>query len=222
MSKKNDFKSEDKIKCLLWCQRHCCLCDKQCGIHIEVAHIEEAKSDLDNAIPLCYDCHGMIGHYRDEHPKGNKPKPKELRKRREQIYDKYTRELVPPIHIEMTQTLYGPDHPLQFPNLGFRMMHVGDFLPVKVLVRLDLFLGNKKLPEIKDDGHYSGRSPWNLNPRKNFQSGALRAPSKIKDNEERFSIKITHKIIDCYEREHEFLPAEWVYDREQNIWWANP
>ena len=101
---KDDFSEEDKIKCLLWCNRHCCLCGKACGTDIEIAHIieraKENSNDIDNAIPLCYECHSEIGKYNKKHPKGNKYRPKELKARRDQIYEGQTRYLVPPIHFE--------------------------------------------------------------------------------------------------------------------------
>src|SRR5881628_40520 len=53
----NDFDEADKLKALLWCDRHCCLCGKATGTGIEVAHLDPKRSDLDNAIPLCFDCH---------------------------------------------------------------------------------------------------------------------------------------------------------------------
>jgi HNH endonuclease len=72
------------------CNRHCCLCRKQCGLNIEAAHIvDEAvggSNDEDNGIPLCFDCHQEIGSYNDKHPRGNKFRPEELRARRDQVY----------------------------------------------------------------------------------------------------------------------------------------
>ena len=46
-----------KIKCLLWCSQHCCLCDKPCGINIEIHHIDGDNSYnlFDNLMPLCYE-----------------------------------------------------------------------------------------------------------------------------------------------------------------------
>ena len=71
-----DFCEEDKTKCLLWCSRHCCLCGKACGTNIEIAHVipkgQDGSDDIDNAIPLCFDCHSEIGRYNKEHPRGNK------------------------------------------------------------------------------------------------------------------------------------------------------
>ena len=80
-----------KSELFVRCARLCCLCLKQCGIKIEVAHIvDEAKggpSTPDNGIPLCFDCHQDIGSYNDEHPRGNKYRPNELKARRDQVYE---------------------------------------------------------------------------------------------------------------------------------------
>jgi len=93
--RKYDFSDEIRNKCLLWCARHCCLSGKDCGIVTEIAHIDPKRNDQENAIPLCYDCHAKIGQYSREHPRGNRFKAEELVPRREQIYDQYTRHLVP-------------------------------------------------------------------------------------------------------------------------------
>jgi hypothetical protein len=221
--KLKDFSTKDKIKCLLWCQRHCCLCEKICGVDIEVAHINQnATKELDNinnAIPLCYDCHAKIGHYNKNHPKGNKYGVNELKERREQIYEKYTRHLVPPVHFEITQNLPNGSQ-RTFPDIGFNIMHLGDSLPVRVLVNLELFLDGQQLSKI--GGHYSEKEFWNLNPRLGYQ-GHFTAPDEVnKKPDKRFDIKVYVTIIDQYERHHKLLPVNWVYERSNNSWWANP
>ena len=79
-----------KTAMFIRCNRRCCLCNKQCGINIEAAHIiDEASSgsnEEENGIPLCFDCHQEIGSYNNMHPRGNKFRPDELRARRNQIY----------------------------------------------------------------------------------------------------------------------------------------
>lgn len=84
------FSVDVKNQLFARCMRHCCLCRKQCGVNIEAAHIEDEASggtnDEDNCIPLCFDCHQEIGAYRDSHPKGNKFRPQELKKRRDAVY----------------------------------------------------------------------------------------------------------------------------------------
>ena len=213
-----EFQKKDKIKCLLWCSRHCCLCGKACGIDIEVAHLDPGKKDIDNAIPLCYDCHAKIGHYNLKHPKGNNYSIDELRKRREQVYEEYTRHLVPPIHFEMTQILPGGTK-RSFPDIGFNIMHMGDSLPIKVLIRLELFLKRNKLNS--PGGHYSGKKCWNLNPRLGY-NGHFFAPAGVIQKTGRFEIKVHAIIIDQYERYHELLPVSWVYKRNGNSWYAEP
>jgi tetratricopeptide (TPR) repeat protein len=81
-----------KEEALYLCDRHCCLCGKECGINIELHHIDQ-KADggpntLENAIPLCFDCHAKVGHYNVKHPKGTKYSPNELRRYREHAYAK--------------------------------------------------------------------------------------------------------------------------------------
>ena len=83
-TREKDFKQDVVIKALLWCARHCCLCGKACSTGIEVAHIDrEGPGTLDNAIPLCFDCHERTGSYDPKHPRGRRYRPAELRERRE-------------------------------------------------------------------------------------------------------------------------------------------
>jgi len=73
------------------CGRLCPLCLKQCGTNMEAAHIisekEGGSDDADNGIPVCFDCHQEIGSYNDDHPKGNKFRPEELKARRDRLYN---------------------------------------------------------------------------------------------------------------------------------------
>ena len=69
-------------------------------------------------------------------------------------------------------------------------------------------------------GHYSLDQPWHLNPGMGYQ-GHFQLDEAVKSRE-RLRIKVYVTIIDPYERHHELLPVEWVYDREKDSWWANP
>jgi hypothetical protein len=84
------FDPEVKMRMFLRCERHCCLCKKQCGTKIEAAHIidesDGGANDEENGIPLCFDCHQEVGSYNDKHPRGNKFRPDELRARRDRVY----------------------------------------------------------------------------------------------------------------------------------------
>jgi len=219
-----DFSDEIKIKALLWCNRHCCLCGKACGTDIEIAHIvpkgKGGTTDIDNAIPLCYNCHSEIGKYNKEHPRGNKYRPEELRARREQIYEEQTRHLVPPISYGVTQRLPGGSK-RQFPDVGFHLSHYGDSLPVKVKVILDILLAGRSLGN-PDAEYYGGGKLWHLNPRSGHM-GHFKIPQEAVDRKtERLDVKASVTIIDQYGREHKLLPVGWVYMRKENDWYFEP
>jgi Restriction endonuclease len=84
----------EKVKedVLVECKRYCCFCGKYKGRDIEVHHIvqraDSGEDSFDNAIPLCFDCHSEIGSYYPNHPKGNKFKPGELKRIRDDFYNK--------------------------------------------------------------------------------------------------------------------------------------
>ena len=67
---------------LAQCHRRCCICHRFCGVKMELHHIEhKANGGLDNvenAIPLCFECHAEVNHYNDNHPKGRKFTNEEL------------------------------------------------------------------------------------------------------------------------------------------------
>lgn len=59
---------------------------------IEVHHIREESEGgddtFDNAIALCFDCHGDMRSYDHKHPKGNKYSESELKRHRDNWYEK--------------------------------------------------------------------------------------------------------------------------------------
>jgi len=182
---KMPFSDEVKTKALLWCDRHCCLCKKACGPNIEVHHIiPESKggsNDIDNAIPLCFDCHGTVGSYNAEHPTGNKYKIGELKSRCEQVYEEFTRHLVPPIYYTITNVLStGPDgqkRKRKFPDVGFQLHHYGDSLPVRVRTKI-IFQSEDGRQIGSIGGHYGGEKLWHLNPRM-ILSGHFSLPDQV-------------------------------------------
>ena len=88
MSKWNKVRDDVLIKC----KRHCCYCEEYKGINIVVHHIKQkadgGEDSMDNAIPLCFDCHSNIGMYNPHHPNGNSFKPTELKRIRDEFYIK--------------------------------------------------------------------------------------------------------------------------------------
>lgn len=49
-----------------------------------VPEVEGGPNAIDNAIPVCFECHAEIHSYNDQHPRGRKFRPEELRKHKSQ------------------------------------------------------------------------------------------------------------------------------------------
>src|SRR5580765_7384825 len=77
------FEPKEAEKLLALCHRRCCVCHRFCGSKIELDHMlpraQGGPDDIDNAIPLCFECHAEVHAYNDKHPRGRKFKPSELR-----------------------------------------------------------------------------------------------------------------------------------------------
>lgn len=76
------FKKSEVAELLAKCKRRCCVCYRFCGVKIELHHIEHkangGEDKIENAIPLCFECHAEVNHYNDSHPKGRKFTNEEL------------------------------------------------------------------------------------------------------------------------------------------------
>lgn len=210
------FDEDDNIKVLLWCGRHCCLCEKLAGVSIEVAHLpgKESSSDIDDAMPLCFDCHAAIGHYNKSHPRGKRYGVKELKARRDQVYDKYTSHLVPPIHYELAQ------HGRKLPDVGFQINNLGDRYAVQARVKIVLASGASR--QLVPSDHYNGKYLWNLNARQGI-SGHFEIPADILSGNERLRARIDVTLVDIYKREHQLLAIGFVHTlRPNDEWYAEP
>ena len=55
---------EDRAKLLLWCERNCCFCGKECTTNIVIHHIDgnPRNNKPDNLVPLCGTCHNKATH----------------------------------------------------------------------------------------------------------------------------------------------------------------
>jgi HNH endonuclease len=217
-----NFTEEVKARVLLWCDRHCCYCDKACGVDIEIDHLKPrtsgGTSDIDNAYPVCYDCHAKLQRYDPIHRRGTKYRLNERKVRRDQIYEKYTRHLVPPVNYFVTQTI-NPTQKRQFPDVGFVLQHLGDSLPVRVKIALSVKFGERTLPRFK--GYYNGEKFWRLNPRLTYH-GHFSLPSAVVNSQAKIEITVRLSIIDAFEREHHFLPIGFIYMRNENDWYLEP
>jgi HNH endonuclease len=65
---------------LVACHRRCCVCHRFCGFKMELHHMDqgsESEDDsIENAIPLCFECHAEVQLYNDSHPRGRKFHPR--------------------------------------------------------------------------------------------------------------------------------------------------
>lgn len=212
-----EFNEEDKIRILQWCGRHCCLCGKFAGIEIEIAHLENHSSDIDDAIPLCFDCHAAIGDHNAKHPRGKKYSIRELKARRDQIYDKHTSHLCSPIHYRLTQEEYG------LPKVGFMITNVGETYPVQTRVNIFLNQGERIIGSPETLGHYNGTYLWNLNP-KFTVGGVFSVPDDVLNEPDiplRAFVEIT--VYDIYHRPHEMLPSGYIKNlASEKDWFFEP
>jgi hypothetical protein len=230
LTKRKDFKEKDKILRLLWCDRHCCLCEKTCGIDIEITHIEDNNNhDIDNGIPVCYDCHAKIGMCNKLHPRGTKFKVQEIKTRREQIYEKYTRQYVAPIQYIISQEI-DPFNPhtkhqrRQYPDVSFSVMNLSDYLGTRLRVTLLGMLNGRSASLNLTAGLYTGHKIWNLNPRR-IANGHLKILSErllsLKPRD-RFEIRVKIVQTDTVGRDHELLEDGYVYNHSQDYWYFEP
>ncbi len=208
-----------KIKCLLWCSRHCCLGDEPCGINIEIHHIDGNNENnlFDNLIPLCFNCHSAIQHYNKDHPRGTKYKEEEIKARRNQIYEKYTSDLVPVVIFGFDQTNR------ELPNVGTYLKHCSERNDVGVLIKLQIEFGESNISEKLEDpsGYYTGKRVWNLNPGYKI-SGNLNLPQEVKDSNKDIRIIPTIILIDKFDYQHKLRPNGHVYNRRGKYWYLEP
>jgi hypothetical protein len=216
------FDEDTKIKVLLWCDRHCCMCKKACGTNIEVHHIvseaDGGDSGVDNAIPLCFDCHGSIAQYNPKHPKGSKYKTEEIKARRDQVYEEFTRHLVPIVYYQISQKL-GVEKKRTFPDVGFRIQNMGKMFPIRVRVNVNAKRGSESVPI--DSEFYNGERLWHLNPRFAI-SGHFDFPQDLREGDGQKRVHIQVLLVDQYDREHAHLPIEYAYNDENEDWILEP
>lgn len=95
------FNKDNASDILAKCHRRCCVCHRFCGIKMELHHIDHkadgGSDDIENAIPLCFECHAEVNHYNNTHPRGRKFTKEELISHKNQwleICSKYPAALI--------------------------------------------------------------------------------------------------------------------------------
>ena len=80
-----ELRREEVDDLLARCHRRCCICHRFCGVKIETHHIDPSGGDeIDNAIPVCFECHAEIASHNPNHPCGRRFRASELRLHKEQ------------------------------------------------------------------------------------------------------------------------------------------
>lgn len=212
---------EDRAKLLLWCERHCCFCGKKCTTNIEIHHIDRnpSNNDLDNLIPVCFDCHGELEHYNPKHPVGISYKHLEIKKRREQIYELYTLKYLRKVHIRISKkNFFGEERSLG--DTSCIVKSLSDDIPVRLKLRIEAYHDNKKL-QVDLGDLYSGIELWNLNPT-HTTFGHFMLPISKEAEPFKYRVEVFWSIIDVLDREHQMLPFSYVWNKQKDDWWFDP
>ena len=85
------FPHDVRLRALIACQRHCCLCHERKHTRLQCHHIEPegdgGPDTFENCIPLCPDCHAEVMAFNPKHPTGGTPyRKEELVRRRDDWY----------------------------------------------------------------------------------------------------------------------------------------
>jgi 5-methylcytosine-specific restriction endonuclease McrA len=230
MTTKSKAKVDEGVraKLLLWCSRHCCFCGKACTTNMEIHHIDSnhSNNNEDNLIPLCFDCHGELNSYNPKHPKGTKYRYLEIKRRREQIYDKYTIQYLRKADIKISNSLHhvkkpnGSPHVRNFGDISCTVRSLSDDIPIRLRINIVPYYNKKKM-RVNLNEIYSGKALWNLNPTQGVY-GHFKLPIKKSKTPFNYRLEILWSIIDTFEREHQMLPFSYVWDNPEHDWWFDP
>ncbi len=210
---------------LLWCSRHCCFCGKPCTTNIEIHHIDgnHDNNEIDNLCPVCFDCHGELGRYNVKHPRGTNYKNIEIKKRREQIYEKYTIQYVRPVHILISKYINPGAVKQKKRSPGdhsFIVSYLSNDISCKLNIVINYFHNDKKI-EIDFGPLYSGKALWNLLPQFTV-GGHFKIPNFSDLKPFHFRTEVCWSIIDVLDREHHMPPFSYVWDNPKTDWWYDP
>ncbi len=198
---------------------------------MELDHIEPnlkgaQLNEIDNAIPVCYDCHAKLEFSRAGSPRGSKFSILEIKATRNQIYEEKTRHLVPVLS-------YGPLNNRPFPEVGFTIQNNDGGLCVRARCVVEIYIDRRLFGT--PTRHYAGKRSWTCNPglvvvgwfdlsdeARLERSPKYRGvhPSKAEHRDLRLRVHL--RIIDALDREHHRLPVEWYYDWEKQKWIYDP
>lgn len=223
-TRRPEITEEQRSKLLIWCERHCCFCGRQCTTNIEIHHIDQDSSNNqdDNLIPLCFDCHGELARYNPKHPRGTKYRYLEVSARREQIYEEYTRKYLRQVTISISRFLHFPGRESReraWPDFSYTVTSLSGDIPIQIRSISKPYFNRNFIEQDLGD-LYSGRQLWNLNPGQ-VVLGHFRLPIAKEDLNE-LRIEVHWKIVDVVAREHAMLPFSYVLTEENSDFWYDP
>jgi hypothetical protein len=127
---------------------------------------------------------------------------------------------VPPVDYRITQEIPNTTAKREFPDVGFSVTNLSDYLKAQALFRLDVIVNDQR-PTTIEDSYYSGIKAWHMNPR--LQAfGHFQVPKWANRPGERLEVRVSCTIIDVYQRKHELLPIGWVYTWNDDDWYFEP
>ena len=219
---------EIRAKLFLWCARHCCFCGKLCTTNIEIHHIDgdPSNNDIDNLVPLCFDCHGEITRYNPEHPIGSKYRHLEIKARRDQIYELHTRRYLRQVEVKISKFYHhvknskGEPVARNWGDVSCTVRTLSQDIPVQLRLCIVPYNSNQRI-KVNLYGLYSGDALWNLNPSQ-IVFGHFRLPITPTSDPFDFRVEIFWSIVDILEREHQMLPFSYVWNDPNKDWWFDP
>ena len=160
-----------------------------------------------------------MGAYNHCHPRGNKLKIEEIKARREQIYEKYTRQYVAPLRYSISQLVdaWAPQQGniREFPDVSFCVVNLSDYLWTKLTVALTGFVNGRTVDLLLQDGLYRGEKRWNVNPRRQVNGHFEITNKRLRRlrPDDRLEIRIQIVQEDPLGRPHELLQDGYVYKK---------
>jgi len=221
-------REEDRAKILLWCARHCCFCGKACTTNIVVHHIDgnPQNNAIDNLIPVCFDCHGELERYNLEHPLGTKYRHLEIKTRREQIYELYTRDYLRPVEIKISRynllalEQTGQRNERPWGDISCSVRTLSRDISLRLELQIKPYHNGKPMKAHLAD-LYAGLAKWNLIP--NFTvHGHFELPISRRSRPFHYRVEIFWTIVDVLGRAHDMLPFSYVWTDPKGDWWYDP
>jgi hypothetical protein len=141
-----------------------------------------------------------------------------------------SRNLLPLVHYEITQSIQNTEYKRKLPDVGFYIRSWHGY-PIRARVKARVILGDKDLGMEKGEyrngkymGYYNGRTPWNLNPYA-IVFGHFSIPQECVQgvqSEETLTIEVRVSLKDQNGQTFEYLPVAFTYIPKSNSWFFEP